>query len=198
MAKILVFGGLGSDILFSDTVRDQALHDARSLEAQLLAETCHKVFLEEVRLASPQSDDATIIDLSDFRRPHDIIQPSQRYHHHPVVQHATLSLLQLLRYQSHGLATPGSNIQETVAVSGFCAGLFTSAAVATSQSSLQYLARAEQCFRAAVMLGIVCEQARKRIKLFQTSSPWSLVVGSIDERDISQLIATYSATKVSN
>lgn len=198
MAKIPVFGGLGSDIIFSDTTRDRATQDARSLEAKLLAETCHKVFLEEIRLASSQEDGATGIDLNDFERPHDIIQPCQRYHHHPIVQHATLSLLQLLRYQNHGSSTPRFNTRGTLAVSGFCAGLFTAAAVATAQGSLQYLARAEECFRAAVMLGIVCEQARRKIKPLQTRHPWSLVVANIEEEDMSQLISTYTESKVSD
>lgn len=192
-----VFGGLGSDIIFSDTTRDRATQDARSLEAQLLVEICHKVFLEEIRLASSQADGATGIDLNDFGRPQDIIQPCQGYHHHPIVQHATLSLLQLLRYQSHGSPGLRFNAWGTVAVSGFCAGLFTAAAVATAQSPLQYLARAEECFRAAVMLGIVCEQARRKMKPFQTRHPWSLVVANIEEEDMSQLISTYSASKVS-
>ncbi|KAK2611577.1 hypothetical protein N8I77_004910 [Diaporthe amygdali] len=176
MAKIPVFGGLGSDIIFSNATRDQATQDARSLQGQILAETCHKTFLEEISLASSQADGATIIDLNDFRRPQDIIQPCQRYHHHPVVQHATLSLVQLLRYQSHGLASPRSNNQETVAVSGFCAGLFAAVAAATIQSPLQYFARVEECFRAAVMLGIV-------------------FVGNIEEKDMLQLISAYSAPK---
>lgn len=198
MAKIPVFGGLGSDVIFSDTTRNRATQDARSLEAQLLVETCHKVFLEEIRLASSQADGATGIDLNDFRRPHDITQPCQRYHHHPIVQHATLSLLQLLRYQSHGSSNLRFDTRGTVAVSGFCAGLFTAAAVATAQSPLQYLARAEECFRAAVMLGIACEQARRKIKPFQTRHPWSLVVANIEEEDMLQLISTYSASKVSD
>lgn len=198
MAKIPVFGGLGSDILFSNTTRNQALQDIRSPEAQLLAEACRKVFCEEVHLASSQTDAVAIIELNDFERPQDIIQPCQRYHHHPVVQHATLSLIQLLRYQSHGVASPRSITQTTVAVSGFCAGLFTAAAVATSQSPMQYLARAEQCFRAAVILGIVCEQARRKINLFRTRGPWSLVVGNIEAEDMLQLIAKYSASKVSD
>lgn len=198
MAKIPVFGGLGSDIIFSNATRNQATQDARSLQGQILAETCHKIFLEEISLASSQADGATIIDLNDFRRPQDIIQPCQRYHHHPVVQHATLSLVQLLRYQSHGLASPRSNNQETVAVSGFCAGLFAAVAAATIQSPLQYFARVEECFRAAVMLGIVCEQARRKTKFSQTQSPWSLVVGNIEEKDMLQLISAYSAPKVSD
>lgn len=198
MAKIPVFGGLGSDTIFSNTTRDQATQDARSLEGRILAETCHRVFLEEISLASSQADGATIIDQNDFRRPQDIIHPCQRYHHHPAIQHATLSLVQLLRYQSHGLASHSFNGQETSAVSGFCAGLFTAVAAATAQSPLQYLARAEECFRAAVMLGIVCEQARRKIKFFQTRSPWSLVVGNIEEEEMLQLISAHSAAKVSD
>lgn len=199
MAQIPVFGGLGSDLIFSDNIRSQAIQDARTLGGQLLAETCHKAFLEEIRLASSPADGATAIDLNDFRRPHDIIQPCQRYHHQPIVQHATLSLLQLLRYQSHRLTSPHSNTQETVAVSGFCAGLLTAAAVASSKSPLQYLARAEGCFRAAVMLGIVCDQARRKTtKPLQTRSPWSLVVGNIEEEEILQLISNYAAPSVSD
>lgn len=199
MAEIPVFGGLGSDLIFSDTIRSQGIQDARSLEGQLLAETCHKLFLEEIRLASSPVDGATDIDLNDFRRPHDIIHPCQRYHHHPIVQHATLSLLQLLRYQNHRLTSTHSNAQDTAAVSGFCAGLLTAVAVATSKSPLQYLARAEECFRAAVMLGIVCDRARRRTsKPLQTRSPWSLVVGNIEEEDIIQIISKYSAPSVSD
>lgn len=198
MAKIPVFGGLGSDIIFSNTTRDQATQDARSLEGQILAETCHRVFLEEITLASSQADGSTIIDLNDFRRPQDIIQPCPRYHHHPVVQHATLSLVQLLRYQSHGLASHLFNNMETNAVSGFCAGLFTAVAVATAHSPLQYLARVEECFRAAVMLGIACEQARRKTKFFETRSPWSLVIGNVEEEEILQLTSAYSAPKVSD
>lgn len=199
MAQIPVFGGLGSDLIFSDNIRSQAIQDARTLEGQLLAETCHKAFLEEIRLASSPADGATAIDLNDFRRPHDIIQPCQRYHHQPIVQHATLSLLQLLRYQSHRLTSPHYNTQETVAVSGFCAGLLTAVAVATSKSPLQYLTRAEECFRAAVMLGIVCDQARRKTtKPLQTRSPWSLVVGNIEEEEILQLISNYAAPNVSD
>lgn len=197
MAKIPVFGGLGSDIIFSNTTHNQATQDARSLEGQILAETCHNTFLEEIRLASTRAGEGSIIDLNDFQRPQDIIQPCQRYHRHPVVQHATLSLVQLLRYQSHGLGSPPPNTHDAVAVAGFCAGLFTAAAVATAQSPLEYLARAQECFRAAVMLGIACEQARRHIRPLQARSPWSLVVGNIEEEDILQLISAYSASRVS-
>lgn len=198
MATIPVFGGLGSDIIFNSTTGDQAILDARSLEGQILAETCHKVFVEEISLASSQADGAAMIDLNDFRQPQDIIQPCRRYHQHPVIQHATLCLVQLLRYQSHGLASSRFNTQETVAVSGFCAGVFTAVAAATIQSPLQYFARVEETFRAAVMLGIICERARRKTKFFQTRSPWSLVVGNIEGEEMSQLIAAYAAHKVSD
>ena len=196
MAKIPVFAGLGSDVVFNDATHQQAMHDIQPPRGQVLLELCHKIFIEEVSHASQSTQTSFDIDLGDFETPMNMIRPHQKYHHHPIIQHSTLSLVQLLRYQCCNSADPQSASQKIIATTGLCVGLFAAVVVATTKDAVQYLARAKECFRINVLLGIAIERLREKDKPFQSKFPSSLIIAGIAEEDMSKLISVQMASKV--
>lgn len=198
MSKIPVFAGLGSDVLFNDDTRDRAFQDVLFPQANLLAEACHRSFRYEVSLASEDFRGALRIDLGDFKTTRDLLEPCIKYRRHPVVQNSTLCLLQLLRYLNlegdRKISQPDNE-----AAAGFCSGLFAAVAVATAGNTLQFLARGEECFRAALLMGIASYRAsRNATHLIRLDAPWSLVVANIEESEISQMFSDHKRSRVSS
>lgn len=192
MSKISIFAGLGSDVLFNDSTREQALRDSRSPHGKILLRACHQVFLEEISQAVAHHGHSIGIDIDDFQRIHDLIEPCKRYHGHPAVQNATLFVVQSLRYQ----ALEGQHkckVPKTLAVGGFCVGLLTAVAVGTSIDSLQFLTRAEQCFRAAVLIGLASRQMQRTIKATPSQLPWSTIIANIGQEEMDAILADHES-----
>lgn len=194
MKRIPIFAGLGSDVLFDDSTRDQALRDSRLPRCTVLLEACHHVFLDEVSRALSEHGQSVAIDLDDFQKPRNLIEPCHRYRGNPTVQNATLFVVQSLRYQAL-VEERGENshIATTVAVGGFCVGLLTAVAVATSADGLQFLSRAEQCFRAAVLIGLASHHMRMKISSSPSGLPWSIIVAGIGNEEMLSVLSTYES-----
>ncbi|KAI5360200.1 putative thioesterase, Acyl transferase domain superfamily, phosphopantetheine binding ACP [Septoria linicola] len=192
MGKISIFAGLGSDVLFSKATRDQALRDCRSPHGKVLIEGCHEVFVEEVTRASKDTTCDPKINLDDFKTTRDLVEPCHRYHGNPIVQNASLVIVQALRYLALEQHTRDSG-SRNVAVGAFCTGLLTAVAVATSTDSLQFLARAKQCFRAAVLIGLSSWRMRQKVTTVPSDLPWSLLVTNIGEQEMSSIISNYES-----
>ncbi|KXT12258.1 hypothetical protein AC579_2039 [Pseudocercospora musae] len=190
MAHIHVFAGLGSDVLFKDTTRRQALRDSSSSKGRLLVETCHQAFINEVLTIATERQTCQI-DLADFGRPDDLLQPDSKYHKNAIIQTATLCLMQLLRCQSRALRNGNFDASRTAAASGFCAGLFAAVAVATARDSLEFLLRAKQCFRLAIVVGAASEAARESLGPLYNEFPWSIVAKHVDKKEISELATDF-------
>ena len=182
MSRLPVFAGLGSEILFSSSVVDQAEKDADSPEARLLLKACFQIFVEELDSATGRSCG---VDVEDFPTAESLLRPSTNYHHNTAIQHAFICLIQLLRY----LCVEGSITSKLLGASGFCAGLLPAVAAATSKTSLEYLSRAQDCFRVAFKIGIASEQSRGPHSKADGELPWSLIVDKLSEEEAKSIIS---------
>lgn len=194
MRVIPVFAGLGSDVLFSDATREQAINDASTPESRVLLDACHSILLEEIALSIESEESG--INTKHFAEPRQLLTPLRQYHDNPIVQHATLCITQLLRYQQDLSAARGQHSHTPVAVVGFCKGLLAAIAVAASQNTLDYLVKATQCFRAAVIIGIASERLRMKLQPVRTSHPWSVIVANINSDEVSASINDFNASVV--
>ncbi|KAM3420466.1 hypothetical protein BST61_g3735 [Cercospora zeina] len=190
MGTIPVFAGLGSDALFSDATRDQAFRDARMPHGKLLIEACHRVFMEEITLAAKQAGHDNGIDLDDLLSPRDLIEPCHRYHGHPAVQNATLCVVQSLRYLALHNSAEEEAPANSVAAAGFCMGLLTAVAVASSGNTLQSIANAENCFRAAVLIGLASWRMRREVTKLPSELPWSLIAANVGRDEMSGILSS--------
>lgn len=192
MANIHVFAGLGSDTLYSNATQKQALRDSSYPQGQVLLERCHQIFVHEMLLACPETYWLPL-DLDDFKIPKDLLEPKQQYHKHPVIQNATLSLVQLLRYQRRAFSRGNFDCASVEATSGFCVGLLAAVAAATAKDSLQFLNRAAQCFRIALLVGRASELARSKTCTLRGYYPWSVIVNGISVQELEGLVAKHEA-----
>ncbi|PIA92961.1 Conidial yellow pigment biosynthesis polyketide synthase [Cercospora beticola] len=193
MGKIPVFAGLGSDALFSDATRDQAFRDSRLPHGKILIEACHRAFVEEVTIAAREAQHDNGIDLDDLLSPKDLIEPCQRYHGHPAVQNATLCVVQSLRHLALQNSAREDGSRDSVATAGFCMGLLTAVAVASSDNVLQFIANAEHCFRAAILIGLASWRMRREVTKLPSELPWSLVVANIGQDEMSKILSSYDS-----
>lgn len=191
MSKIPVFAGLGSDALFDDATKEQAIRDSRRPLGKTLLHACYTIFVEEVSRATCDSEVLVRIDLDDFSHPQSLLEPHPRYRTNPIVQHATLLVVQSLRFLALEQSNMQSDIPKTEAVSGFCVGLLTAVAVASSCGNTQlFLQHAGQCFRVALMIGIASQRMRRLAHSLPSSLPWSLIVGGVSRDEMADLISS--------
>lgn len=188
MAKVPVFAGLGSDLVF-DAAR-QITSIARSPHGHILLESCYTIFLEELSLAAKLRPLG--LDVADFNEPQSLLTPTERYQSHPIIQHATLALVQLLQYQSQNFSSRHYDVYENKAVAGFCGGMLAAVAVATSITNLDFLQRAAKCFRLAILLGISSEWLRRELQPIRSDLAWSAVVANLSHDELSELISAYN------
>ncbi|KAH3574576.1 hypothetical protein KXV22_000413 [Aspergillus fumigatus] len=187
MNQIPVFAGLGSDALFSERTLGTAAEDARTPEGQIILRACHSIFLKEVASVTHSRRLPSDINLDDFVEPESLIRPRQCYERNSIIQHVSLYTIQLLRYLRYSKEKPGI----VLGVAGFCAGLLPCAAVATSKTVIELLARAQDFFYVALHLGIRVESYRQTMVAKEACSPdlpCSLVVDGIDAHHARELL----------
>lgn len=180
--SIPVFAGQGSLALFTPKALAIATQDASTPTGSLLLSAMHHAFTTELSSLPPAQLSVLGIDLADFRTPHALLAPSDKYHTSCVVQGATLCLLQLLRYLSHIEATPGIEFDTaatlTAEVAGFCSGSLAAAVVASSHTTLDFLCHSVEALKLAVWIG--CEAELYRLSQRRDSETeilsWGLVV----------------------
>lgn len=162
--SIPVFAGQGSLALFTPKALTIATQDASTPTGSLLLSAMHHAFTTELSSLPPTQLSVLGIDLADFRTPHALLAPSDKYHTSCVVQGATLCLLQLLRYLSHIEATPGIAFDTaatlTAEVAGFCSGSLAAAVVASSHTTLDFLCHSVEALKLAVWIGYEAELYR--------------------------------------
>ena len=177
MYDIPVFAGLGSDSLFSKRTLDIATEDATLPESEILLQSCHRIFLTEIRKAIDMKIVSSEFDLEDFKEPLSLIRPREIYQQNVLVQHTTLYLVQILRY----IRRLGRS-STLLGVAGFCAGLLPAVAVASSRDLIQLLAQSQNFFYVALWLGIRSENY-KRLESANNPCPpglpWSVVVDGL-------------------
>lgn len=180
MARIAVFAGLGSESLFSDTTLRRAAQDGSLPESQVLLRCCHSIFRTQVAAAVRRKQlPSGSIDLDDFQRPDDLLKPHHKYRPNATIQHATIFLVQILRYLGSRSNTPAGRL---CGAAGFCVGLFPAATILTagpSDDNVEFLQRALDFFHITLWLGIHCETFRlEQLTQYgcRQDLPWSIVV----------------------
>lgn len=199
MLNLPIFAGLGPAELFSDRTQATALEDASDPGVQALLKSCHDIFVEDLSRAANEDDTSVGIALGDFKQPHDLLQPPKRYHKNAVIQNTTLCLVQLIRYFTYALKPLSGDGFERFGVAGFCSGLLAAVAAATYNDNdcLQFFSQGRECFRLALLVGLRCEQYKRRgleHKACDTDFPWSLIVNGITTEEAANLVSEYNKT----
>lgn len=204
MLNLPVFAGLGPSELFSDRTQKTALEDASDRGAQALLKSCHDIFLADLSRAAKEDDTSVGIALGDFKEPDDLLQPPKRYHRNAVIQNTTLCLVQLIRYYTYALKVSSCDGSERdsfnrFGVAGFCSGLIAAVAVATYSDNdrLQFFSQGRECFHLALMVGLRCEQHKRKSienKTCDAEFPWSVIVNGITTEEAASLVSGYNKT----
>ncbi|SJL00722.1 related to polyketide synthase modules and related proteins [Armillaria ostoyae] len=208
-----VFGGQGTAAANSPQARQQALLDASSPSGSVLLAACHATLHAELETLSSTELSQANIDLSDFQTKESILAlPTDRYLHNAVISGTTLFLLQTLRYlayidasvASNGSLTPFSDVLKLnsvhgVGILGFSSGILPAAIVATSFSSVSFLARAVEAYRLAIWIGVRAQIFRGTMLSGSFpeavhSSPWSLVFLGLNKEDAEVAISDFAKT----
>lgn len=178
MRRVATFAGLGSESLFKDTTLHKAAQDASLPESQILLRCCHAAFRTQITAAVQREQlPPGSIDLDDFQLPDDLLKPPLRYRRNVVVQHATIFLVQILRYLGSRSSTTADRLG---GAAGFCVGLFPAATILTADDDeVKFLQRAIDFFRITLWLGIHCEEFRlEQLARYGCPQdlPWSVVI----------------------
>lgn len=187
--KVILFGGQGSQHLFSQQNASTAASDAKSsAAAAILLSKCHAAFLEDLHAIGVTKSRAFGNHAKHFVTPESLLSPEPLFHDNPVLQGTTIALQQLLRYLSYATETPSSyeslwnDIQEAA---GFCSGILPAAVVCASHSVEEYIEHAVEAFRLAMWTGfrsaVHCEQLLGRQ---WKDLPWSMVTYGLDKDEI--------------
>ena len=188
--KVILFGGQGSQHLFSPQSASTAAADAKSsTAAAILLSRCHAVFLEDLHVLGSSTSKVFGDHSKHFISPESLLCPDAAFHENPILQGTTIALHQLLRYLSDATQSASSyadrwdQIQE---VAGFCSGILPAAIVCASSSVEEYIEHAVQAFRLALWTGyrsaVYCEQLLGRA---WNDLPWSLVTYGLDRDEVS-------------
>ena len=194
--KVVLFGGQGSQHLFSPQSASTAIADARSSSAAaILLSRCHAVFLEDLRTIGSAKSKVFGDHSKLFVSPESLLCPDATFHDSPIIQSTTIALQQLLRYLSYATQSASSyadlwdQIQEAA---GFCSGILPAAVVCASSSVEDYIEHAVQVFRLALWTGyrsaVYCEQLLGRP---WKDLPWSLVTFGLDKDEVSARLENF-------
>lgn len=184
--KVILFGGQGSQHLFSPQNAFTAAADAKSsAAAAILLSRCHAVFLEDLYSIEVTGSEIFNGLSKHFISPESLLCPGPAFHDNPVIQGTTIALYQLLRYLSYSNGSPSSydilwdEIQEAA---GFCSGILAAAVVCTSSSVEKFIRHGVEAFRLALWTSfrssVYCEQLLGRP---WKDLPWSLVIYGLDK-----------------
>ncbi|KAI0438240.1 putative polyketide synthase [Xylaria telfairii] len=192
MYHIPVFAGLGSDTLFSPNTSELAIRDASVPESQIILQACHAIFCTQISRATGRGHiSASSINLDDFPQPETLLRPDSRYHQNVVIQHATIYLVQIIRYIGHG-----HKELDIRGAAGFCTGLLPAAAISTTTSTIELLQRAQDLFLVALWIGISADLYRRNEITHSGCAadlPWGIVVEKLSQETISSLTKAGSA-----
>ncbi|KAM0344911.1 hypothetical protein ACHAPU_007044 [Fusarium lateritium] len=150
--RLVLFGGQGSQSIFSPNAAKTAEEDAQSLSAgSILLSKCHAAFLEEIASLDSESQQILAIDPLAFVSPSQLLKPAVQYHTHPVLQATTIYLCQVLRYlvvtlQDEVYEHPFEALKGTA---GFSSGMLPAAVVARSSNLDEFMSSGVEAFRLA-------------------------------------------------
>ncbi|KAF4443740.1 polyketide synthase [Fusarium austroafricanum] len=151
--RLVLFGGQGSQYIFSQNTASTAEQDACStIAGSILLSKAHAAFLEEIASLDAESRKLLAIDINDFISPSNLLRPAEEYHTHPILQATTIYLCQVLRYLTNILQGNDSfedSFNALEATAGFSSGMIPAAVVASSPNIDGFISSAVEGFRLA-------------------------------------------------
>ncbi|KAH6950062.1 beta-ketoacyl synthase [Fusarium avenaceum] len=150
--RLILFGGQGSQSIFSPNASKTAVQDAQSVStATILLSRCHAAFLEEIATLDGESQRLLAIDLLEFVSPVCLLKPAVHYHRHPVLQATTIYLCQILRYLAVTLQDGVYEhcFEALESTAGFSSGMIPAMVVARSSNVDEFLSSGVEGFRLA-------------------------------------------------
>ena len=181
--RITLFGGQGSNSLFSNRTTTAAVENLNSSTiAALLLSRCHSAFLGEFLRARTTQAPSVIEELAQLANAADLLNPPSALHSNPIIQGSTLCLHQLLEHVARivpgNRAVSGTLTDQTDEAVGFCSGILPAAVVSSAESAEQYLTYSVHAIRLAFWIGYrvaeFCEQERGR--RWRDEGPWAVVL----------------------
>ena len=189
--RTVVFGGQGAPSIFAADLAS-LLREwvANSPAASLLLSKCHAAFLEDLRYLDPALQDVLELNSLDFRDGDALLHPKSQYHQHGVLEAATLCLQQLVAYiaQTEQTGSFEDAFDALSEVTGFCAGQFVAAVVASSRTMDQFIAFGVEAFRLAFTLATRVVAHTKSVE--ETTAPWMLVVQGMDMTSLEEVLGS--------
>ncbi|KAM0211985.1 hypothetical protein ACHAQD_009974 [Fusarium lateritium] len=155
--RLVLFGGQGSQSIFSPSAAKAAVQDARSFSAgSILLSRCHAAFLQETGTLDGESQERLAINLADFVSSVHLIEPAAQYHTHPVLQATTIYLCQMLRYLAVTLqdASYKHSFETLESTAGFSSGMIPALVVARSSNLDEFLSSGVEGFRLAFWIAV--------------------------------------------
>ncbi|KAM0234041.1 hypothetical protein ACHAP5_010219 [Fusarium lateritium] len=155
--RLVLFGGQGSQSIFSPSAAKTAVQDARSFTAgSILLSRCHAAFLQETGTLDGESQELLAINLPDFVSSVHLIEPAAQYHTHPVLQATTIYLCQMLRYLAVTLqdASYKHSFETLESTAGFSSGMIPALVVARSSNLDDFLSSGVEGFRLAFWIAV--------------------------------------------
>ncbi|KAF4332180.1 polyketide synthase [Fusarium beomiforme] len=151
--RLVLFGGQGSQSIFSQNAANTAEQDAYStIAGSILLSKCHAAFLGEIASLDAESRKLLVIETDYFIAPRNLLRPAEEYHIHPVLQATTVYLCQVLRYLTdilEGNETFEDSFNTLEATAGFSSGMIPAALVASSPNIDDFVSSAVEGFRLA-------------------------------------------------
>lgn len=204
--RITMFGGQGSNSLFSDRTAAAAVENLKSSAiAALLLSQCHSAFLSEFLRARTTQAPSVIEELAQLVSPEDLLNPPRALHSNPIIQGSTLCLHQLLEHLARIVpgngAVNGTLADQTDEAVGFCSGILPATVVCSAESAEQYLTYSVHAIRLAFWIGYrvaeFCEQERGRS--WRDEGPWAVVLIKkyVDLVWLKERVAAFNNSEVS-
>ena len=179
--RIVLFGGQGSQTLFSDTAFAAIKHIAStSAAAAIFVSRCHAAFLEEYLSLTPPEQQLLGVDLNTLHDQSAFLAPGKDQQCNGLIQSTTICLYQILLYIAEAEQSPvkvgglTGQIRETT---GLCSGLIPAAVIASSSTLVDVLNYGVEAFRVAFWTAYrVVLEGQKQAGDLDKQDTWSLAV----------------------
>lgn len=195
-SRVILFGGQGSKTVFSPSASSSAKHDIESSAAgAFLLSQCHAAFLEDYQSLEPEAKQSLGINISELRRPEDMITHKTPYQSHGLIQATTICLYQLLHYiadlERSGLDF-NSFTEEISEATGFCSGLISASIVASSKNMIELIRFGVEAFRLAFWIGCrtLLETQKINVPCSEEAS-WSLVIIGLNLPEVEESLKKF-------
>ena len=178
---IVLFGGQGSQTLFSDTAFAAVKNIAStSAAAAIFVSRCHAAFLEEYLFLSPQEQELLGINLNTLHDQSAFLAPGKDHQCNGLIQSTTICLYQILLYiaeAERSLVEAGDLTEQIRETTGLCSGLIPAAVIASSSTLVDVLNYGVEAFRLAFWTAYrVVLQGQKQASGLDKQDTWSLAV----------------------